>query len=57
MLLSGVEMFHKVGVPVLGLVQNMSVFKCPKCGHQENIFGADGAKTMAETLGYRLLGG
>ena len=52
----GVEMFRKVGVPVLGLVQNMSVFQCPKCGHQENIFGTDGTKNMAEKLGYQLLG-
>lgn len=52
----GAEMFRKVNVPVLGLVQNMSVFQCPKCNHQTNIFGSDGAKELAQTLGVELLG-
>ncbi|TRY55379.1 hypothetical protein DNTS_034402 [Danionella cerebrum] len=52
----GAEMFRKVKVPVLGLVQNMSVFHCPKCNHQTHIFGTDGAKKLAETLGVELLG-
>ncbi|XP_061889955.1 iron-sulfur protein NUBPL isoform X1 [Entelurus aequoreus] len=52
----GAEMFKKVHVPVLGLVQNMSVFTCPKCDHQTHIFGADGARQLADTLGVQLLG-
>ncbi|KAF4102342.1 hypothetical protein G5714_017142 [Onychostoma macrolepis] len=52
----GAEMFRKVNVPVLGLVQNMSVFQCPKCNHQTHIFGSDGAKELAQTLGVELLG-
>ncbi|XP_064421042.1 iron-sulfur protein NUBPL [Latimeria chalumnae] len=51
----GAEMFRKVGVPVLGLVQNMSVFQCPKCKHETHIFGADGAKELAKSLGLDLL--
>ena len=39
----GLEMFVKVGVPVLGIVENMSYFQCPSCGHEEHIFGHDGA--------------
>ncbi|XP_059135849.1 iron-sulfur protein NUBPL [Peromyscus eremicus] len=46
----GAEMFRKVHVPVLGLVQNMSVFQCPKCEHKTHIFGADGARKLAQTL-------
>lgn len=41
---------------VLGLVQNMSVFQCPKCEHQTHIFGSDGARQLADTLGVRFLG-
>ncbi|CAM4644982.1 unnamed protein product [Leuciscus chuanchicus] len=52
----GAEMFRKVNVPVLGLVQNMSVFQCPKCNHQTHIFGSDGAKELAHTLGVEMLG-
>ncbi|XP_045573578.1 iron-sulfur protein NUBPL isoform X2 [Salmo salar] len=52
----GAEMFRKVNVPVLGIVQNMSVFQCPKCNHQTHIFGADGARALADTLGVQLLG-
>ncbi|KAG8560597.1 hypothetical protein GDO81_015046 [Engystomops pustulosus] len=52
----GAEMFHKVNVPVLGLVQNMSVFRCPKCDHQTHIFGEDGAKQLAATMGLDILG-
>jgi ATP-binding protein involved in chromosome partitioning len=40
-------MFEKVGVPILGLVENMAVHVCPQCGHVEHIFGADGGKRMA----------
>ncbi|XP_048654668.1 iron-sulfur protein NUBPL isoform X2 [Marmota marmota marmota] len=52
----GAEMFRKVHVPVLGLVQNMSVFQCPKCKHKTHIFGADGAKKLAQTLDLDVLG-
>lgn len=52
----GVEMFRKVNVPVLGLVQNMSVFQCPKCKHKTHIFGADGARKLAQTLDLGVLG-
>lgn len=43
----GVAMFEKVGVPILGLVENMAVYCCPNCGHTEHIFGAEGGKKMA----------
>ncbi|XP_074765959.1 iron-sulfur cluster transfer protein NUBPL isoform X2 [Athene noctua] len=46
----GAEMFRKVHVPVLGLVQNMSVFQCPKCKHETHIFGANGVRDLAKTL-------
>ncbi|XP_065259580.1 iron-sulfur cluster transfer protein NUBPL isoform X3 [Emys orbicularis] len=52
----GAEMFRKVHVPVLGLVQNMSVFQCPKCKHETHIFGADGVRDLAKTLGLDVLG-
>ncbi|XP_031211488.1 iron-sulfur protein NUBPL isoform X4 [Mastomys coucha] len=52
----GAEMFRKVNVPVLGLVQNMSVFQCPKCKHKTHIFGADGARKLAQTLDLDVLG-
>src|SRR5512134_3597730 len=38
----GLTMFEKVSVPILGIVENMSVYVCPNCGHSEHIFGADG---------------
>jgi ATP-binding protein involved in chromosome partitioning len=41
-------MFEKVGVPILGLVENMAVHVCSNCGHVEHIFGADGGRKMAE---------
>ena len=43
----GLTMFEKVGVPILGIVENMAVYCCPNCGHTEHIFGADGGKRMA----------
>uniref|UniRef100_A0A8C3AQY1 Iron-sulfur cluster transfer protein NUBPL n=1 Tax=Cyclopterus lumpus TaxID=8103 RepID=A0A8C3AQY1_CYCLU len=52
----GAEMFKKVNVPVLGLVQNMSVFQCPNCAHRTHIFGSDGARQLAAALGVRFLG-
>ncbi|KAG8428994.1 hypothetical protein GDO86_018606 [Hymenochirus boettgeri] len=52
----GAEMFQKVNVPVLGLIQNMNVFRCPKCSHETHIFGEEGARRLAETLGFDVLG-
>jgi ATP-binding protein involved in chromosome partitioning len=52
----GLKMFEKVGVPILGLVENMAVYCCPNCGHVEHIFGADGGKAMAAKYGVDFLG-
>src|SRR5215469_15556899 len=52
----GLRMFEKVSVPVLGLVENMSVHVCSNCGHTEHIFGAGGGARMAQQYGVRLLG-
>lgn len=52
----GVNMFQKVAVPILGIIQNMSQFCCPNCGHQSSIFGQDGAHKRADELGVRFLG-
>jgi len=52
----GIQMFEKVGVPIFGIVENMSVFICPKCGEGTHIFGAGGAKATAEELGADFLG-
>ena len=43
----GVNMFEKVGVPILGIVENMAVHVCTNCGHVEHIFGAEGGKRLA----------
>jgi ATP-binding protein involved in chromosome partitioning len=43
----GIKMFEKVGVPILGIVENMAVHVCSQCGHVEHIFGADGGQRMA----------
>ena len=43
----GIRMFEKVGVPILGVVENMAVHVCSQCGHAEHIFGADGGKRLA----------
>src|SRR6516225_7280826 len=52
----GLKMFEKVSVPVLGIVENMSVHVCSSCGHTEHIFGAGGGERMAHEYGVRLLG-
>ena len=52
----GLNMFRKVDVPVLGIVENMSVFVCPNCGHESHIFSHGGAKREAEKLGMEFLG-
>jgi ATP-binding protein involved in chromosome partitioning len=51
-----VVMFEKVGVPVLGLVENMAAFHCPGCGQEHPIFGEGGGKAYAERAGFPLLG-
>jgi ATP-binding protein involved in chromosome partitioning len=53
----GLNMFRKVDVPVLGIVENMSYFLCPKCGERSEIFGHGGARLEAEKLGIPFLGG
>ncbi|HTX23552.1 MAG TPA: iron-sulfur cluster carrier protein ApbC [Steroidobacteraceae bacterium] len=52
----GLKMFEKVSVPVLGIIENMSVYVCPSCGHAEHIFGAGGGERMARQYGVSLLG-
>ena len=52
----GIKMFEKVGVPILGLIENMAVHVCSACGHVEHIFGADGGRQMAQEYGIDWLG-
>ena len=52
----GVKMFERTRVPVLGLVENMSFFCCPNCGHRTEIFGHGGARAEAAKLGAEFLG-
>ena len=52
----GIKMFEKVGVPILGIVENMAVHVCSQCGHVEHIFGADGGKKMAAEYDMDYLG-
>jgi ATP-binding protein involved in chromosome partitioning len=52
----GIEMFKKVNVPILGLIENMSYHTCQSCGHQDHVFGHGGAKNQAEELGLPFLG-
>src|SRR5258706_3752480 len=52
----GLKMFEKVGIPILGIVENMSTHICPKCGHESHIFGSGGAEKMAKDYGTELLG-
>lgn len=51
-----IAMFRQVKVPVLGLIENMSSFICPRCSHEEHIFGEQGARKEAERLGVKFLG-
>ena len=53
----GLKMFEKVGVPILGVVENMAVHVCSNCGHTEHIFGAEGGKRMSAEYGVDYLGG
>ena len=52
----GLDMFRKVDVPVLGIIENMSYFICPHCGQRSDIFGHGGARQEAERLGVEFLG-
>ncbi len=52
----GLKMFEKVGIPILGIVENMSTHICSKCGHEEHIFGEGGGELMAKDYGVDLLG-
>jgi ATP-binding protein involved in chromosome partitioning len=52
----GLRMFQEVNVPVLGIVENMSIHICSKCGHEEAIFGSGGGQQMSEQYGVDLLG-
>jgi len=50
------NMFEKVGTPVIGMIENMSTYICPNCGHEEHIFGHGGARENAGRLGLPFLG-
>ena len=52
----GISMFKQVGAPILGLIENMSIFCCPNCGEETAIFGTGGAKETAESHGIPFLG-
>ncbi|KAA8543337.1 hypothetical protein F0562_021168 [Nyssa sinensis] len=52
----GVKMFSKVDVPILGVIENMSFFKCPHCGEPSHIFGKGGARKTADDMGLGFLG-
>jgi ATP-binding protein involved in chromosome partitioning len=52
----GIEMFRKVNVPILGVVENMGLHICSQCGHEEHIFGEGGADRIAKNYGVELLG-
>ncbi len=51
-----IAMFQKLNVPILGLVENMSYYLCPQCGHRDEIFGSGGARQAAGKLGHPFLG-
>src|ERR1700754_4968747 len=52
----GLKMFEKVGIPILGIVENMAIHICSSCGHEEHIFGAGGGERMAKEYGVDVLG-
>jgi ATP-binding protein involved in chromosome partitioning len=52
----GLKMFEKVNIPILGIVENMAIHVCSKCGHAEHIFGEGGGERMAKDYGLTLLG-
>lgn len=51
----GIEMFRKVNVPVLGVIENMATHTCSECGHTESIFGSDGGERISSEYGVQLL--
>jgi ATP-binding protein involved in chromosome partitioning len=53
----GLKMFEKVGIPILGVIENMSTHVCSNCGHAEAIFGEGGGKKLCEQYGVDFLGG
>ena len=52
----GIEMFQKVGVPILGIVENMAIHVCSQCGHSEAIFGSEGGSRLAAEYGGEVIG-
>ena len=52
----GLKMFEKVGVPIIGIIENMSTYVCTKCGHEEHVFGAGGGEKMCKEYGVDFLG-
>ncbi|MFM6961358.1 MAG: iron-sulfur cluster carrier protein ApbC [Polynucleobacter victoriensis] len=52
----GLKMFEKVGIPILGIVENMSIYVCPNCNHQEHIFGEGGGQKMCDEYETTFLG-
>ena len=52
----GLKMFEKVGVPIVGIIENMSTYICTKCGHEEHIFGSGGGEKMCKEYGVDFLG-
>ena len=49
-------MFEKVGVPIVGIIENMSTYVCPSCGHEEHVFGTGGGEKMCKDYGVEFLG-
>ena len=54
--IKGINMFRKVKVPILGMIQNMAVFICPNCGSSHHLFGNDGVKRTCEELAINMIG-
>ena len=52
----GLKMFEKVGVPIIGIIENMSTYICPSCGHEEHVFGQGGGQKMCNDYGVDFLG-
>jgi ATP-binding protein involved in chromosome partitioning len=52
----GIAMFEKVEIPILGIIENMSYYKCPACGHHDEIFSHGGGKRLAQEVGTDFFG-
>ena len=52
----GIEMFRRVSIPVMGIVENMSIYVCPECGHEDRVYGSGGGLSVAKEYGTELLG-